>query len=436
MAQEDKAQNKHKYALDLPKHKKIFEDEIVRDRCPKLDKEEIQQPIESDRDPRPKAIIIAGQPGSGKGGLTGVARKEFEGEGHVEIDTDELRGYHPKYPELQKEDLRTAAGHVQKDAGEWADDLREKAMSERRNLIIDGTLKSPDSALRMCQELKDAGYEVEIRVMAVRDDVSKQGIYGRYEDAYADYMNGVEGAQPPRWVPEYLHDEAYGGVVESLEEIDKAQVADRVSVYRRDPMGRTPEGERLPPQEVSTTDYRKHGEKQTKPQDEVGSERSRRRSPQEQEAYDKECSRICDLIEKRDPTLSEPENQRAFELAGRKIKQPGEQMAAGPHELGQDGGPKSAQDGEAGGGAMETEVKSRHEQKGVKSPTPIVEWDRQEGLKADESARPSQLDATDRGAETLKQGEPDVDDLEPWTEMPDGTGNRDGTGNPGGTATR
>ena len=304
--------NRSDYALDRAKHNEVFEREIVPEYYDGTEAAD-----------RPKAIIIAGQPGSGKGRLTEMACKEFGSrpeEGHVEIDVDNLREHHPEYGKLRKSNDRTAAGFVQEDAGDWADELKDKAIEGRRNLIIDGTLKSPDKARDLCEQLKSQGYEVEVRVMAVHADVSIQGIYGRYEKSKDKYdENGKKkegGPTPGRWVPEAVHDDAYNGVVDSIRELDQAKIADKISVYGRDPRGEDSDGKELPPKLLSTTEYssRSNGD-QIKPDDTIVAERNRRRTPQEQEAYDREWNKICDQIDRRDPDLSEPENKRAHELA-------------------------------------------------------------------------------------------------------------------------
>jgi predicted ABC-type ATPase len=101
---------------------------------------------------QPRAIVLAGQPGAGKGRITDQAKAELDREGGaVVIDPDKLREYHqrdgePDYAAMAREDYRNAATRVHPDASQMSKDLRADAIAEQRNLIIDGTLNDPDKA--------------------------------------------------------------------------------------------------------------------------------------------------------------------------------------------------------------------------------------------------------------------------------------------------
>ena len=179
---------------------------------------------------KPKAIILAGQPGSGKSLLAQKAQEELNAKGGgVVIDVDELREFHPRYTQLAKEDYETAATRVQPDASQLSKDLRAEATNGHYNLIIDGTLNNPAKAEKMARELKAAGYKVDIRAMAVPKAISEQGVAGRLENALAD----PNGRAIPRIVEPSVQKEAYEGLPSALEHIEKLGVADRVEVYER-----------------------------------------------------------------------------------------------------------------------------------------------------------------------------------------------------------
>jgi len=175
---------------------------------------------------RPVAVILAGQPGAGKSGLCTQAREDLRERGAVEVDVDALRRYHPQYADFLAQDDLSAAPRTQRNASRWADELRDAAIVGRRNLIIDGTLKNPDNAERLCERLRESGYQVEVRALAVAPENSRLGVYLRYEDAHAKAGAG-------RWVPERVHDEAVAGMPESLRCIEQHGLADRVQVYHR-----------------------------------------------------------------------------------------------------------------------------------------------------------------------------------------------------------
>ncbi|RMH87220.1 hypothetical protein EBB59_13320 [Lysobacter pythonis] len=70
--------------LDSKTHTRVFRDSVIP-------KSEFNTALSHDR---PKAIILGGQPGAGKGGLTRAASMELSGD-VVTIDPDVLREYHP-----------------------------------------------------------------------------------------------------------------------------------------------------------------------------------------------------------------------------------------------------------------------------------------------------------------------------------------------------
>jgi predicted ABC-type ATPase len=177
---------------------------------------------------RPRAIIIAGQPGAGKEGFAKDAQRELaETGGAVLIDPDRLRQWHPSYGRLLREDDKAAAERVHADASQWAKELRRDAIEGRRNIVLDATLNDKDKARELLGQLRNAGYEIEVRALAVHQRDSRQGVHARYENAKAQ-----GGAA--RWVPEGAQDEAYNGMPVALGHIERNGWADKISVVRRD----------------------------------------------------------------------------------------------------------------------------------------------------------------------------------------------------------
>ncbi len=254
---------------------------------------------------KPRAIILAGQPGAGKSGLSAAARDELKPRGGVvTVDTDALRANHPDYLPLMQRNDRYAADRVQKDAGQWADELTEDAVDGRRNIIIDGTLKNPEKAETLCRNLRRQGYEVEVHALAVAREDSLQGVHGRYERPKSQ-------GEPGRWVPEHIHDQAYDGLPRSLQRLETSGGVEPDSIrgFRRD-------GNQL------TEVYSTRGAAPA-----VTAERDRQRTAAELKARDwawnaqapspkHDRAGIMQRIRARDPSLSEPENQRAAQLAG------------------------------------------------------------------------------------------------------------------------
>lgn len=174
---------------------------------------------------RPVAIILGGQPGAGKAGLASAALDEFAGNA-VKIDADELRKNHPHYIELMREDDRTAADRTHGDAGSWAVKLTSAAITSRRNLVVDGTMRDPESLATLCRKLRNHGYRVEARVMAVNGLVSRLSIHERYE-------RQVQANGFGRWSNRDKHDEAFAGVPLTVEKLEAERLVDRMTVFTR-----------------------------------------------------------------------------------------------------------------------------------------------------------------------------------------------------------
>ncbi|ONC29734.1 toxin [Burkholderia pseudomallei] len=173
----------------------------------------------------PIAIMTGGQPGSGKTGLTGIALQELASRGGaVVIDADRMREYNPDYRRLMASDPEHAADLTHTTAAQWASQLRDRAIFERRNLVVDGTMRDPDDVARVAKQLKGAGYIVDARVMAVPGDVSFAHARLRYELLDNE-------AQAGRVVNQRQHDAAYAGVPQSLERLEANKLVDRITIY-------------------------------------------------------------------------------------------------------------------------------------------------------------------------------------------------------------
>ncbi len=174
---------------------------------------------------QPTAIITGGQPGSGKSGITTQAKSELaERGGYVLIDADKLRTFSPLYRAALEADDREAANLTHPDAGRWSQRLTVAGAQGRRNLIIDQTSKDAASVENLAGQLKDAGYRVELRVMAVNERISEQRIHTRYEQQKAIQGHG-------RFSTKNNHDLAYAGVAKAVETVEQNRSVDALYLY-------------------------------------------------------------------------------------------------------------------------------------------------------------------------------------------------------------
>jgi len=174
----------------------------------------------------PTFLLIAAQPGAGKTGLANASKSYLrERGGYVRIDADRLREALPYYPVLAQQDPLNASARSQSDAGLCVQELRKLAVEDKRNVMEEGTFRSPDDAERFVRALKDAGNRVELRILAVPPDQSLLGIYQRYEQQIA-------GGIVPRNVKDQYHDDAVAGLMNTIVRVEG--LVDRCTVYNRE----------------------------------------------------------------------------------------------------------------------------------------------------------------------------------------------------------
>ncbi|MCP3042217.1 MULTISPECIES: zeta toxin family protein [Xanthomonas] len=168
--------------------------------------------INSTAQQQPKAVILGGQPGAGKGGLVAQAKAELD-QNAVTIDPDELRRHHPRVADFRRENPYEWSGRTHKDASSWADELRMAATAEKKNLIFDTTLSDGKWASEtLIKGLQEQGYEVEVRAVASPKLESEHGVDERF-------TANTDRQGYGRHVPEGARDAIYGKLPVSLDTI-------------------------------------------------------------------------------------------------------------------------------------------------------------------------------------------------------------------------
>ena len=210
------AKDQDKYRLTPDEHEKIFQEDIIPDLTTGL----ITVTF-------PKAIMLGGQPGAGKSALQSMAELELAKEGGVlAIIGDELRDYHPLYRRLLKKDDKTAAFYTDRDSGQWVSKLINYTIKKHYHLIIEGTMRRFEVVFDTMKVLREAGYYIDARVIAVNRLLSLLGIYKRYEQM-------IENNGYGRFTSIEAHDAGYYGMPKTIEQVEQLKLADRISVYRR-----------------------------------------------------------------------------------------------------------------------------------------------------------------------------------------------------------
>jgi predicted ABC-type ATPase len=193
--------------LPVDEHERIFNEEIV----PKIGLSEKSSPE------HPKAVILAGQPGAGKGGLAKMAERELSGN-VVKIDPDELRDFHPHVNEFRNTHPYNWSGLTHPDASQWAEELLKATVDGKKNLIFDTTLSDGEWSAGLIKDLQARGYEVEIRAMVAHKLESELGVDQRF-------MKVLEQSGYGRYVPSDRRDASYDKLPGSLDTVQERTTA-------------------------------------------------------------------------------------------------------------------------------------------------------------------------------------------------------------------
>lgn len=199
-----------------------------------------------------KAIILAGPPGAGKStvlaDVLGSDRSAW-----LTVDADEFKrallteaikdGSYDRAilpPEVRAAEAAgekffplELASLVHEESSLLATELRQVAMREGQNVVIDTVLSSPDKAVELGQQFAAAGYSVEVIDVEVPFELSEARIAGRWQQSYERALAGADELGG-RWVPsEYARNVYAGPEGRSLPEFAAEQLAETGATVMR-----------------------------------------------------------------------------------------------------------------------------------------------------------------------------------------------------------
>lgn len=207
----DKDPNKYKLSQEEHEHVyKIIEKDVFEDK------------VSSEF---PIAVIVGGQPGSGKSVLIEKGREEIGKDKSVEINGDEYRKYHPKVREILKNDEVDYAFYTDADVRDWTKILFDKAIDEKYSLVFEGTMRTK-TICETLKRLKEQGFQVRIKAFSVNGLESYLSTLRRYE-----IQKNADGHG--RITPAKSHRDAYEGMLDTLEEIEKQGYFDTLEIVTR-----------------------------------------------------------------------------------------------------------------------------------------------------------------------------------------------------------
>lgn len=166
----------------------------------------------------PLAVLLAGQPGAGKTGLSTMLLSQMRGDAAV-INGDDYRRYHPNYQKLYATYGSDSMAMTSAFSSAVTEGLIRQLSDAGRNLVIEGTGRTVEVPRFTAELLTGKGYRVEIAVIAARPEVSLASTLLRFYQ-----MN--EGGTIPRSTALEAHD----GIVRVLPgNLDALRTLPRVS---------------------------------------------------------------------------------------------------------------------------------------------------------------------------------------------------------------
>ena len=109
---------------------------------------------------RPRAVLLAGQPGAGKTRLSSLAVSLMDGDAAF-LNADDYRRYHPNYRTLYTQygsDYVTLTGAF---SGAVTERLIQRLSDHCLNLVVEGTGRTVDVPKRTAELLTAKGYAAE-----------------------------------------------------------------------------------------------------------------------------------------------------------------------------------------------------------------------------------------------------------------------------------
>ena len=126
---------------------------------------------------QPVLVLIGAQAGSGKTAVAKAIKKELrEKGGYIHVDADRIRAEIP----VSQFVVKPKSEETQQDASSMVQMLRAKAVANGRNIIEEGTFRTPEHIEMFINRIKEHGYRVEMVALAVHESESKLGEPVRY----------------------------------------------------------------------------------------------------------------------------------------------------------------------------------------------------------------------------------------------------------------
>ncbi len=205
-----------RYLLAEAESGRIFRDRIVPDQLTGTAQEQ------------PVVVFVGGQPGDGKATITAMVKAVLHRRGRpVVLSATAYEPYHPRFHEPITDVPTTAGKYVAADGRRWLVQAEELVIQERYDAIVETECIDPDGLATSARRFKEAGFQIEVAILAMHEARSRFGVLERH-------MRALESFGFGRLAMQSVHDAGYDGVLRAAELIDQGEWADRIAVLRSD----------------------------------------------------------------------------------------------------------------------------------------------------------------------------------------------------------
>lgn len=175
---------------------------------------------------KPIGILLGGQPGAGKSHGTRVIRERLNGNVIV-INGDEFRPYKQGYKELYEQHGKNLANHTGDFSNRMIQKVRDEAIKNRFNFIIEGTFRDVKVPLSELDRFKEHGYKAEVVICTCPKEVSWQSTIMRGDE---DLKKG----HIPRYVSKESHDIIVNNLAKNVKAIYDTGLVSNLEIYSRE----------------------------------------------------------------------------------------------------------------------------------------------------------------------------------------------------------
>ncbi|MFF4227463.1 zeta toxin family protein [Streptomyces abikoensis] len=179
------------------------------------------------RQDQPVVVIVGGQPGAGKTAIADMVQAALNSRGGaVRIGRDLYKAAHARYAGLLADDVRTAGVKIRPDTIRWQAAVEDHVRARAFDAVVESALADAGEVRQSAAAYRQAGHRIEVVALATSEALSQLGTLERFLSQTA----GDGG----RYVSWENHDLCARGMLATLAVIEAEQLADRITVVRRD----------------------------------------------------------------------------------------------------------------------------------------------------------------------------------------------------------